>query len=117
MDWLAPGNKAWRGGWAAHVRKVGAEAIAHERERDWPPPDAVAPQQFVTGTLRDLRCVLPCLWKLHGGNTKVDYNAVPREERLKLLSTSIRLAAVARKQFQDTPEAHFFEPDSDILLG
>jgi hypothetical protein len=123
MDWLAPGNKAWREGWANHIRTVGLEKIRRpgKQEMEWPPEEDSSrytppPVQEPTGTLRDLHCVLPILWKLHGHNTEMDFR-IPREHRLRQLLSSMRIAEAARERDASIPEARFFAPETDEISG
>lgn len=121
MDWLAPGNKAWREGWANHVQTVTPERIRRPGRRGahWPPEEddpgyKPPPGQDATGTLRDLRCIFPVLWKLHGRNTETEFR-IPRDHRLRQQISSMRIAEAMRERDVNTSVAQFFAPETDQL--
>jgi len=51
--------------------------------------------QAPTGTLRDLRCIIPVIWKVHGGTTEAERNFT-RQERGKLAEASAALGRASR---------------------
>ena len=151
FDWLAPGNSQWRETYAAAVHTFMEDVIADEAalaesavplkplphdqgdvaeiekgrskgfQNAWKPSSDALPVQNYSGTLRDLRCIIPVLWKVHGGTThQGEYDGDPDApkdgaEDGVLQSTKRIISERTREHARDSPEVRYWKGFSDVV--